>query len=318
MIGGTEVGRIVTASPWGVLFAARDAAEGGPCAVGVLHPRLMAVPGLGEGFVEAAEEARRHPHPALVEVRRAGVDRGLAYVVSEWLDGHDAASLLRRCRVRGRMPLRLALSLLLDAGDALARLHARGALHGRLAPDRLFLTRAGHFKLIGLGLRDRHPWPLPEGIDHYAFLAPEQVLGASSRAATDVYTLALVLVSCVAGVNPLRRASRNRSADAILEGDHRIRGGRLDTVLAELPEALRPVVEAALAVDPGERPALDRLRAALAEAVEALGGRVAPVEWEAQLHELFPVQGGIDPVRAVGMEDQAAGVLGALDRKSVV
>ncbi|MGW4590050.1 SEFIR domain-containing protein [Amycolatopsis thermoflava] len=128
---------------------------------------------------------------------------------------------------------------------ALAALHATGAAHRNLAPERIIRLDDGRLALVDLGLAASAPTP-GEGPDRYR--APEQRRGSSrlTGAAADVYQVAAVTCHLLTGTPP--------SPAVALP----IRGR-----VPALPDSAAAVLDAALAADPAARPAMSALIAAL-------------------------------------------------------
>lgn len=131
----------------------------------------------------------------------------------------------------------------------LAELHRRGHTHRAIGPDTVLLVDGGRRAV----LRDfgAAALPIEEGIAPPPYPAPEQGLLSRGRpgAATDVYQLAALVRHTLVGHPP------GSGVDLPVRAGH-----------PEAPAVLDDVLGAALAVDPGARPKLPRLRSALSEA----------------------------------------------------
>jgi len=67
-------------------------------------------------------------------------DNGRAYIVMEFLEGHDLSAELAE---RHRLPVADAVDIVLQACVAMAEAHASGVVHRDLKPSNLFLVREG-------------------------------------------------------------------------------------------------------------------------------------------------------------------------------
>src|SRR6185436_2831664 len=73
---------------------------------------------------------------------------GLAYVVSELVEGETL-----RARVeQGPLPQRRALAYALQIARGIASAHARGIVHRDLKPENVMITRDDHVKILDFGL----------------------------------------------------------------------------------------------------------------------------------------------------------------------
>lgn len=143
----------------------------------------------------------------------------------------------------GQLPTAQALVLLRQLGEALAAAHDARVTHGQLASDRVLVTLAGDLKLCWLSLR-----PAGHPLRRAIYQAPEQVDGNMATVRSDVFALAALTIELFTRRPPPRSAMPLHSALA---------ARNLETVMrvANIPEALRPALIAALALDPQERPA---------------------------------------------------------------
>jgi hypothetical protein len=98
--------------------------------------------------VTAARAASRMTDPRLAQVFDVEDSGESAYVVMEWLAGQTLTELL----AEGPLDSGRAVSLVVEAAQALAAAHAAGQAHLRLTPQCLRWTRSGGVKISGLGL----------------------------------------------------------------------------------------------------------------------------------------------------------------------
>ena len=191
-------------------------------------------------------------HPALVELVGLG-DQPVPYLVRERIAGKPLSAYM----MSGKAPEGLAISIAAQVASGLAALHAEGLCHGLLSDGRVLVEsiRDPRVLLVGQGLSgDR--WQ--GGLDH---AAPESVRGAATLPAADVYTLGLVLWQLLHGRLPWSEHGRSQAL---------LRRGREQPQARAGSPALRLLLEACLAIEPGARPsALEVVRS-----LEELGARL--------------------------------------------
>jgi serine/threonine-protein kinase len=245
-----------------------------------------------ERFFAEARAVNLIRHEGIVQVLDlAFLDDGQPYIVMEHLDG---ASLARVIAARGALPLGAVAAWAREALDALAVAHARGIVHRDLKPANLWVTPAGHARVLDFGLAklapglDARPMTTRSGLlmgtPHY--MAPEQADARPVDARADLYALGVVLYEAGTGVRPFDAPSlyellRQHVEDTPVPPRQR---------RPDMPAALDKVIRRALEKDPGKRWAsAPEMAEALADAVKGL----PPASFEPLRPP--PPGGGVDP-----------------------
>lgn len=148
-------------------------------------------------------------------------------------------------------------------------LHGRGYLHLDIKPSNVVIG-GGLARLVDLGL-SRPPGPCRAGVGTARSMAPEQARGGHVSAATDTWGIGLVLYEAATGHRPFGdggewTCSCGDPSCSAAEPRYRQLQQRAPRVRARrrLPAGVAGAIDACLAVDPGDRPSLDELDAALA------------------------------------------------------
>ncbi len=100
-------------------------------------------------FWQEARLAARLNHPNIVAVFDAGQDRGVDYLVMEFVEGDDLGRLIRK---HGPLPLREVIDYILQAARGLDYAHQRQVIHRDIKPSNLLLQSNGTIKILDLGL----------------------------------------------------------------------------------------------------------------------------------------------------------------------
>jgi len=239
-------------------------------AIKTLAPELAGEAELERALIHEATLAGRLSHRNLVTVLGLGVADGSYYVVLEYVDGGDLASLVRR----RPLPEALALHVVSEVALGLAYLHAArdprglplGIVHRDVAPANVLVSTSGDVKLGDFGvakataLADRTAAGTRKG--RYAYMAPEQLAGEPVTAAADQFGLAVTLVELLAGHRPFPGQDLDQPPWQLLD-ELRAKPPALDGIADDL----RAVVARALAIEAEDRFAsIDELRLALAAA----------------------------------------------------
>jgi len=202
-------------------------------------------------FLREAETVARIRHTHVVDISDVGIERGIPFLVMEYLEGEDLASLLER---DGRLFVQRAVDLVLPVVAGLAAVHRLGIVHRDIKPENVFLAINGLGdvvpKLVDFGVSkdleasSAKPAPMHHtvaGTPYY--MSPEQARGSAvldGRA--DQYAVGVMLYQCLAGVRPY-------DSDSLLELIHLIDAGQytpLVTHCPELPPELLAVVQRAM------------------------------------------------------------------------
>lgn len=178
------------------------------------------------------------PHAAVANPAGAGVADGVPYLAYEYV---EAESLDVRARPRAAPAAEVALPRIVQIAEALDAAHGQGLVHGALHPRDVLVAaekvRVGGFGVVTALGRVGRRGPLRR-----PYAAPEQIAGGDWGPSADRYALAAVACELLTG----RRAA---PAGARLAGDL----GRIAD--ADAAPRLVRLFEAALAADPGRRPA---------------------------------------------------------------
>jgi serine/threonine-protein kinase len=128
------------------------------------------------------------------------------WLVLEHLDGALLSEILAKV---GPLPPLAVAGLGFMVASGLAHCHARGTIHRAIEPRCVTLARSGAATLVGFvgAVKDRLPTApeLLDGSPHLAvspYFSPEQVLGESVDARSDIFSLGVLLYEALTGKNP--------------------------------------------------------------------------------------------------------------------
>lgn len=230
--------------------------EDDPTAARMLRERVLR---------EARSLARlNHPHVVTIHHIVDAAEVPHPWLVMELVPG---GSLHDRLMV-GPIPPAEAAVIGRGVLSALSAAHAAGIHHRDVKPGNVLLRADGSPVLTDFGIAAlRESTSLTatgDLIGSPEYIAPERIRGEEDNAASDLWSLGMMLYVAVEGQHPLRRATSLATLAAVLT----------ETVPAPARAgALTPVLEALLVRDPAARPDAAHLDRLLAEAAGEPTGR---------------------------------------------
>jgi serine/threonine-protein kinase len=179
---------------------------------------------------------------------------GTPYVVMEFMDGEDLASILSR---RGPLPFKLAIGYVLEACEAVAEAHALGIVHRDLKPANVFLAKrpAGWpiVKVLDFGI-SKSTFATAQAqltktsavMGSPLYMSPEQLMAVKTvDVRSDIWSLGVVLYELVSARMPFEGETLPEVIAAVLLRGH----NPLRSVRPDVPPALEAVVDRCLAKD---------------------------------------------------------------------
>jgi serine/threonine-protein kinase len=252
-IGHYQVERLLGEGGMARVYRAVDDRLGRPVAVKVLKEQIASSPKAADRFHREARLAASLRHPNVVTVHDCS-DPGdeQLFLVTELVDGGDLRQEMER---RGRLLPEEAALLLLPVARALGAAHALGIVHRDVKPDNILLDRgagAVTIKLADFGVAVCHDEPritTDGGLSgSVAYMAPEQLQDGEASAASDVWSVGVMLWELVAGEPPSGAGTVGQAVARILAFEPG------DPPLPELwSEELSDVLRRTLAPDRAER-----------------------------------------------------------------
>ena len=202
--------------------------------------------------------------------------------------------------------------------NALAEAHARGIVHRDIKPENLMLRPDGYLKVLDFGLArqtgvDRADDELALGT--LGYMSPEQIEQRPITAASDIFSLGIVLYELASGTNPFRGEPAGATTRMILN----LAPPPLPERVTAIPRQLDRLVRSMLDKSAELRPAAAEVARQL-EAIAAPRVRRRSIAWTAAALAVCAIGGGIAARRARPPELQIyplASMLGAERQPSI-
>ena len=212
----------------GEVYSAQDTLLGREVAIKVLPAEVADNRERLGRFEQEAKAASSLNHPNILTVHQLGNQAGVAFLVTELLEGETLRELVRARPLAEKRALEIAI----EVAKGLAAAHGQRIVHRDLKPENLFVTRDGAVKILDFGLAQIEHSEPPAGnmtdvstlLNTVAgtihgtpgYMAPEQVRGERADARADLFALGCVLFEMLTGSGPFRRATTIESLSAIL------------------------------------------------------------------------------------------------------
>ncbi|MCB0253069.1 MAG: protein kinase [Anaerolineae bacterium] len=242
----------------GVVYRAFDTSLRRQVAVKVLASHLAGDPLFVQRFHREAIAAGNLHHNNIVTIYDVGVERGagdygqdINFIIMQFVEGESLDQWLRR--QRRPMPLADAALVVHQIGDALQYAHDQGMVHRDVKPSNVMLSDNGHVTLMDFGLvRAGELSQLTQSgsvLGTPAYMAPEQITGATVDRRADVYAFGVVIYELLIGQTPFVRTTPMAVAHAhVYDPPPPLREKRPD-----LPPSVEAVVMKALSKEPSGR-----------------------------------------------------------------
>jgi serine/threonine-protein kinase len=206
-------------------------------------------------FIDEARVAAEIVHGNVIEIYHLGVfANGRPYYVMEFLGGER----LSRRVARAALTLDEMFLMAEQVGAAIEAVHEKGYVHRNLRPSNVISTDRSNrrVKLVGFGLATSAvgtSWltPLGAAMGSSEWMSPEQYLGHTVDARSDIYSFGLMLYASLSQWHPAAgdapEATRANVLPDVLSLDRLPNG-------AQCPKELSLLLARCLARRPSERP----------------------------------------------------------------
>jgi serine/threonine-protein kinase len=275
-VPGYEMIKVLGRGGMGCVMLARDEANGQSVAIKTLLPEVAVADKSLQRFTREIQVAASLSHPNIVRFVKSGTHNGAVYLVTEYVEGWDAAKMADA--QGGRLPFRDAIQIISQALDALAYAHARGYIHRDIKESNILVSGTTPnliAKLTDFGLARSFTATGMSGITMagdlagtFAYMPPEQIRDFRNVQPTaDIYAIGMTAYSLLAGDIALDLGPTSDVAGTI----RTIFEGQIIPLRSRLPEVpaqLAEIIERALVRDPAHRwQSATAMRTALSHAV---------------------------------------------------
>ncbi len=222
--------RPIGAGGMGTVFLARDTRLGRLVAVKVLTKYTGPA---AFRFLEEARTTAQCRHENIVVIYDVDEYDGCPYMVLEYIAGRTLREVLPEYSADAA---RFAVETLLPVTRALVCAHEMGIVHRDLKPENILVSNDGQIKVLDFGIAKHVSEALPKPVEFdsfwtddnqlpqtkdgalvgtLAYMSPEQLLGETVDARTDIWAAGVILYEIVAGQRPVKVISYTQIIDVM-------------------------------------------------------------------------------------------------------
>lgn len=195
-IGRFKIIRQLGIGAQGVVYLAADTRLERHVAIKTLHID-KANPKIKEQLIKEALTVSKLQHPNIVTLYEAGEHAGKPYLVFELVDG---ASLREHLKQHGKLSAKDSIHIMKDVLSAIAYAHERGVIHRDLNPLNIMLANHEKPRLMDFGIATLLGKRDDDGVwGTLRYMSPEQCENKSATAASDIFSLGLILYEMLTG-----------------------------------------------------------------------------------------------------------------------
>lgn len=237
----------------GEIYLAQDTRLGRQVALKFLPASFRKDPERLRRFQHEARAASTLNHPNVATIYEIVEAEDVTFIAMEYIDGVTLDQ-----KIGGR-PLSVAeiVSISIQTADALEDAHSRGVVHRDIKSGNIMLTRREQVKVLDFGLAKMSSAAVPELTDlptavktspghvmgTVQYMSPEQALGQTIDARSDVWSLGVVLYEMATGRKPFIGVTTTETIEKIRHAQPEAIARLNYEIPAELERIIRKCLE---------------------------------------------------------------------------
>ncbi len=247
-------------------------------ALKILPPEMAVDPENVQRFHQEARAAAKLDHENIARVYFCGDDQKLHFIAFEFVEGQNLRMVMEE---RGRLPVKDAVSYLLQIATGLAHAASRGVVHRDIKPSNIIITPNGRAKLVDMGLArslaphdNRQLTQSGVTLGTFDYISPEQALEPrDADVRSDIYSLGCTFYHALTGQPPVPEGTAAKK----LHHHQHVAPFDPRQLNAEIPDELAVILHRMMAKDPKERyQRAEHLVQHLLQLTQKIGGAEMP------------------------------------------
>lgn len=275
-VPGYDMVKVLGRGGMGCVMLARDQKTGRAVAIKTLLPEVAVSDQALKRFMREIDVAAALQHPHIVSFIDRGIHNGVVYLISEFVEGTDAARLADTRG--GKLPYREAVQILTQSLEGLSFAHNKGYIHRDIKDQNILVTGTwpdSISKLTDFGLAKSFTQTGMSGVTMagdvagtFAYMPPEQIRDFKNvRPSSDIYAMGMTAYSLLTGAIALDLSPKANVAETVKAIFEKPIIPILQRV-PDIPPAVANAVERALAKEPANRwPSAEAMRDALLQTI---------------------------------------------------
>ncbi len=252
MLGGRyQIAQLIGKGGMALVYQALDIKTGRQVAIKVLKPEISHDEEFVRRFDTEAKAASSLSHANIVKVLGVGEERGIRYMVQEFVEGCTLKDLIDEY---GSLDWRIAVPIGLQIALALEHAHAAGVVHRDIKPQNIMITPDRTALVTDFGIArasTANTITLTSGnaMGSVHYFSPEQARGGMVGPSADIYSLGILFYEMLTGEVPFDGETSVAVAIKHLQEEP------LDprTRVSDIPDGLAAIVMKCIQKNPKQR-----------------------------------------------------------------
>ncbi len=231
----------------GDVYAAEDLGLKRRVALKFLPAAMTADPETRQQFISEAQAAAVLNHPNIITVYEVNEHQGRPFFAMEHVDGVTLDKYIHDTD----MSLPQIIDVTVQICRGLKEAHKLGIIHRDIKPANIIIDNSGRAKILDFGLAVTHRGREISGLTSgtMAYMSPEQIQSGNITAASDLFSLGVMLYEMIAGKKPFAGEYEASLAYAIVNDQPQ----PLNELKPDLPDQIIDVVNRLLEKNPDNR-----------------------------------------------------------------